>query len=253
MEGLFIEPWRPSSWASPAPLMERKQLRAFLAAKSDPWLVFWELVGRGPEPCGPGSQRDKFLSFCPRTEGGASLPQEPTCVHSACAEDSEVAGSSPRPVASSLGEPVRIPGLVALILSMIQERLGVGREVLPAETPRARELKFNVAMRGWVHVPSSRLRVPQYRAEPPSWQPRALCPLQEASHSLAAAFSETSKGPAGAAAPAPMNRPPRPEPVLESEDAERLKLERRRTRRVAQPSAPMPLPVPLRSERPRPV
>lgn len=59
-------------------------------------------------------------------------------MRSACAEDSEVAGSSPRPVASSLGEPVRIPGLVALILSMIQERLGVGREVLPAETPRAR-------------------------------------------------------------------------------------------------------------------
>lgn len=45
MEGLFIEPWRPSSWASPTPLMERKQLRAFLAAKPDPWLVFWELGG----------------------------------------------------------------------------------------------------------------------------------------------------------------------------------------------------------------
>ena len=36
--------------------------------------------------------------------------REPTCVHSACAEDSEVAGSSPRPVASFLGEPVSIPG-----------------------------------------------------------------------------------------------------------------------------------------------
>ena len=34
----------------------------------------------------------------------------------------------------------RIPGtlLVALILSMIRERLDIGREVLPAETPRAR-------------------------------------------------------------------------------------------------------------------
>lgn len=65
--------------------------------------------------------------------------REPTCVHSACAEDSEVAGSSPRPVASFLGEPVSIPGplLVALILSMIWERLDIGREVLPAETPRA--------------------------------------------------------------------------------------------------------------------
>lgn len=65
--------------------------------------------------------------------------REPTCVHSACAEDSEVAGSSPWPFASFLGEPVRIPGpqLLALILSMIQERLDIGREVLPAETPRA--------------------------------------------------------------------------------------------------------------------
>lgn len=65
--------------------------------------------------------------------------REPACVHSACAEDSEVAGSSPRPVASFLGEPVSIPGplLVALILSMIWERLDIGREVLPAETPRA--------------------------------------------------------------------------------------------------------------------
>ena len=37
-------------------------------------LPIWA-VGRGPEPCGPGSQRDEFLSVCPRTEGGASLPQ----------------------------------------------------------------------------------------------------------------------------------------------------------------------------------
>ena len=61
-------------------------------------------------------------------------------MHRACAEDSAVAGSSPRPVASFPGEPVRIPGtlLVALILSMIRERLDLGREVLPVETPRAR-------------------------------------------------------------------------------------------------------------------
>lgn len=40
MAGLLIEPWRPSSWASPAPLKERKQLRAFLAAKADPCPAF---------------------------------------------------------------------------------------------------------------------------------------------------------------------------------------------------------------------
>lgn len=63
MAGLLIEPWRPSSWASPAPLKERKQLRAFLAAKADPCLVFWE----------PGGHLDRFLGL-PSFQGSDLMP-----------------------------------------------------------------------------------------------------------------------------------------------------------------------------------
>lgn len=86
-----------------------------------------------------GARETSSLASAPGQKEVPPSHREPTCVHSACAEDSEVAGSSPRPIASFLGEPVNNPEplLVALILSMIWERLDIGREVLPAETPRA--------------------------------------------------------------------------------------------------------------------